>query len=92
MVLNDWFLQRLANLTGVAIERPEVSETTALGAAYLAGLEGGFFSGDGGGGLGALESAWSREALFEPRTPAAEREELYDGWLEAVARVRQSAD
>ena len=43
MVANDWFCQRLADLTGLPVERPKVTETTALGAAYLAGLGAGLF-------------------------------------------------
>ena len=43
MVRNDWFCQRLADLTGLPVDRPKVTETTALGAAYLAGLAAGLF-------------------------------------------------
>ena len=55
MVANDWFCQRLADLTGLAVERPKVTETTALGAAYLAGLGAGLFKNDRGycGAVGA---------------------------------------
>ena len=45
MVANNWFCQRLADLTGLKVERPRVTETTALGAAYLAGLGAGLFRG-----------------------------------------------
>ncbi len=89
MVANNWVLQRLADILGVAVERPVVAETTALGAAYLAGLEDGFF-GSGDHLLDALSQAWDSEARFEPQMSEAEREDGYAGWLDAVARVRTS--
>lgn len=82
MVANDWFLQRLADLTGRAVERPVVIETTALGAAYLAGLKAGLF-----GSLDEIAGKWRRDRLFEPGLGADLREALYGGWKAAVARV-----
>jgi glycerol kinase len=83
MVANDWFLQRLADLMGVPVERPEVTETTALGAAYLAGMTTGVIDGEAG-----IADTWRLDARFEPRMPARERESRYAGWVAAVNRVR----
>jgi glycerol kinase len=83
MVANDWMLQMLADILGVAVERPVVAETTALGAAYLAGLNQGLFA-----DLAAVAAQWQCDARFEPRMEAAERDTRYDGWKDAVARVR----
>ncbi|WP_299615706.1 glycerol kinase GlpK [Pelagibius sp.] len=83
MVANDWMLQMLADILGVAVERPQVPETTALGAAYLAGLSRGLF-----GDLDAVAGQWQRDARFEPQMAEADREERYAGWLDAVVRVR----
>ncbi len=85
MVANDWLLQRLADTLGVAVERPVVAETTALGAACLAGLENGFF-----GGLDGFAQTWQCAARFEPGMSADERETRYAGWLDAVRRVRSA--
>jgi glycerol kinase len=86
MVANDWMLQRLADTLGVPVERPVVTETTALGAACLAGLRNGFFE-----GLEGIAATWQSAGRFEPRTGEAEREERYAGWLDAVRRVRGGA-
>jgi glycerol kinase len=83
MVKNDWFCQRLADLTGLPVERPVVTETTALGAGYLAGLGAGLFS-----GFADIAHAWALDRRFEPELAAATRDALYDGWTKAVARVR----
>ncbi|RDD63460.1 glycerol kinase GlpK [Ferruginivarius sediminum] len=83
MVANDWFLQRLADLLNVPVERPEVIETTALGAACLAGLKTGVFDGTAG-----ISEVWRAERRFEPRMHAEERERRYAGWVDAVRRVR----
>jgi glycerol kinase len=85
MVANDWLLQRLADTLGVAVERPVVAETTALGAACLAGLENGFFD-----GLDGFAQTWQSAGRFEPGTSADERETRYAGWLDAVRRVRSA--
>ena len=85
MVANDWLLQRLADTLGVPVERPVVAETTALGAACLAGLESGFFD-----GLDGFAQTWQCAGRFEPDMSADERETRYAGWLDAVARVRSA--
>ncbi len=89
MVANDWLLQTLADILGVAVERPVVAETTALGAAYLAGIRNGFFGGDGDP-LQSIAAAWRNSGRFEPRMDPDERDERYAGWRDAVARVRTS--
>ena len=83
MVANDWVLQRLADILGCAVERPVVSETTALGAASLAGLESGFFD-----GLDGIAATWQSSSRFQPAMSTSEREERYAGWRDAVRRVR----
>ena len=83
MVANDWFLQFLADILGLPVERPANTESTVLGAAFLAGLQSGVF--DSIDDIGAL---WSTSAVFEPEMEAARRAELYDGWQAAVRRVR----
>ena len=85
LVANDWAMQFLSDILDLPVERPVVSETTALGAAYLAGLEAGVF-----GGLKEIESRWRRERLFSPSMPDARRRELYEGWRSAVDRVLSS--
>lgn len=83
MVKNDWFCQRLADLTGLPVDRPKVTETTALGAAYLAGLAAGVFR-----DFDDIARGWALDRRFEPDMAAARRDALYDGWAKAVARVR----
>jgi len=83
MVANNWVLQRLADTLGVPVDRPVIAETTALGAAFLAGLKCGLFS-----HLEEIADAWQRDARFEPRMDAALRDERYAGWRDAVSRVR----
>ncbi len=83
MVVNDWFCQNLADLTGRTIERPVVTETTALGAAFLAGLAAGVFS-----STEDIARAWRLDRRFEPAMGADQRDARYGRWKEAVARVR----
>ncbi|HVV63988.1 MAG TPA: glycerol kinase GlpK [Rhizomicrobium sp.] len=82
MVRNDWFCQRLADLTGLVVDRPVVTETTALGAAYLAGLASGLFR-----DLGDIAARWALDRRFEPAMNSTTRDALYEGWKAAVARV-----
>ena len=80
---NDFLMQFQADLLGVPVERPALLDTTAAGAAFLAGLAVGFWRSPE-----EVEGARRRERLFEPRMSADERERLYAGWLAAVERVR----
>jgi glycerol kinase len=85
MVASDWTMQFLADMTGIAVERPVVTETTSLGAAYLAGIATGLY-----GSTDALALKWRCERRFEPRMGADERGDRYAGWQEAVARTRST--
>lgn len=83
MVRNDWFCQRLSDLTGLPVDRPRVTETTALGAAYLAGLSAGLFK-----DTKDIASRWALDRRFSPQMKPGPRNALYDGWKSAVRRVR----
>ena len=82
MVANDWFCQRLADLTGLVVERPTVTETTALGAVYLAGLGAELFKNEQ-----CIAKMWELDRRFQPVMKKRERDDLYAGWRCAVARV-----
>lgn len=82
MVANDWFCQFLADMLNVSVERPQIIETTALGAAYLAGLGAGVFK-----SLDDIAAAWKCAKRFEPQMKTQEREMLYSGWKNAVERI-----
>jgi glycerol kinase len=83
MVSNDWFCQRLADLTGLPVDRPKVTETTALGAAYLAGLGAGLFKNEKD-----IAARWALDRRFKPAMQQGARDRLYAGWKTAVSRVR----
>lgn len=83
MVANRWLVQFLADVLGVSIACPKVTETTALGAAFLAGLQCGLYQGPED-----IEQFWQHDKAYEPALENAQRETLYRGWLDAVARVR----
>lgn len=83
MVVNDWVVQGLADILQIPALRPQVVETTALGAAYLAGLQVGVYD-----SLDDITALWQTERRFEPQMPAQRATELYQGWQAAVARVR----
>ncbi|WP_447726283.1 glycerol kinase [Sphingomonas koreensis] len=82
MVENDWIAQDLADVLGVTVERPAFTETTALGAAMLAGVGCGMFAGleDAAAMRGAVE-------MFEPEIPLPTRQSRLDGWHTAIAQV-----
>jgi glycerol kinase len=82
MAANSWVMQFLADLLGVTVERPVVTETTALGAAYLAGLGAGFI-----GSIEATKDLWRSDRRFAPAMSLADRDRLYAGWQRAVARI-----
>jgi glycerol kinase len=84
MVVNNWVVQALANILGVPVDRPQVTETTALGVAYLAGLQIGTYQ-----SLDEIAEHWQCERAFSPAMPEAKRNELYRGWLDAIRRVRE---
>ena len=82
MVANNWFLQFLADVLAVPVERPTNVESTALGATYLAGLCAGVFD-----STATIAKKWHSDRLFEPAMEDAQRERLLQGWSEAVGRV-----
>lgn len=80
---NDFLMQFQADILGKPVVRPANLETTAAGAAYLAGLATGFWS-----GTDELEQFWKADRVFEPKMPSERREELFGGWKKAVERAR----
>jgi len=82
-VANDFLMQLQADVLGVPVVRPVVGETTALGAAYAAGLAAGVWD-----GLDALCQNWGVDRIFEPQWSAERREVGYAGWQRAVERAR----
>ncbi len=80
---NDFLMQFQSDVMGVPVRRPKVLETTALGAAYLAGLAAGFWK-----DKRQIAKNWQEDRYFEPGISEAKREELYSGWLRAVERSR----
>ena len=83
MAGNDWVMQFLADLLDTPVARPTITETTALGAAYLAGLGIGLYA-----NLEEISQLWACQQHFSPAMAAERRVSLYDGWVEAVSRVR----
>ncbi len=86
MVANAWFCQTLADLIGLAVERPFVTETTSFGAAALAGLSSGVFASPD-----AFAKSWRLERRFEPTINASQRDERYARWKDAVRRVMSAS-
>jgi glycerol kinase len=80
---NDFLMQFQADILGCRVVRPADTETTALGAAYLAGLAAGLWT-----STAQLESFWRADSPFEPSMPLARREELFAEWKQAVRRAR----
>lgn len=85
MAANNWLLQFLADMIGIHVERPACVETSALGAAYLAGLQVGMYS-----SLQEITNLWEKNAEFLPLMPNDKRENLYAGWKQAVACTLQN--
>lgn len=82
MTANDTLMQFQADILGVPVIRPVVAETTALGAAYAAGLAVGFWS-----DLDDLAKNWQEDKRWEPSMDAAERDRLYRNWKKAVTKT-----
>jgi glycerol kinase len=83
---NNLLMQMQADFLGVPVVRPQVTETTALGAAYLAGLATGFWS-----GADEIAGQWQADRRFEPRLGDAERTAKQGRWREAVERAKNWA-
>jgi len=84
---NDWAMQFLTDLLDVSVQRPVVTETTALGAANLAGLASGVF-----GSPADITETWRMDASWEPTMDAERRAALFGGWQRAVTRVLSESD
>jgi glycerol kinase len=81
-VANTWLMQFQADVLGAPVIVPQVAETTALGAAYLAGIATGLWTAD------QVREMWREAAAYEPAMPESKREELMGRWAEAVTRAR----
>jgi glycerol kinase len=81
MVANDLLMQFQADILNREVVRPVIQETTALGAAYAAGLAVKFF-----GGLDELRANWAVDHVWRPQLAEAQREALYKEWKKAVTR------
>ena len=82
MTANDWMMQGLADILGAPVDRPTILETTALGAAWLAGMQAGLCPGPDDS-----PARWALDRRFEPAMDAARREDRYAGWRDAVRRT-----
>jgi glycerol kinase len=82
MVFNELLMQFQADVLNVPVIRPKVAETTALGAAYAAGLAVGFWK-----NFDELRANWGKDREWQPRMDAKAREALYAGWKKAVTRT-----
>jgi glycerol kinase len=80
-VVNNLLMQFQADILGVAVQLPKVAETTALGAAYLAGIAVGFW-----GSAQEVAEHWAIDRTFEPQMSKDQRDSLYAGWKRAVER------
>lgn len=86
MVGNQWFCAFLADILNITVERPVYTETTALGAAFLAGLQVGIFD-----SLDSIKDVWKVDQSFEPTMAMAERNRLVDDWHACVGKVKTSS-
>jgi glycerol kinase len=82
MASNDWLMQFLADIVDMPVERPDVTETTALGAAMLAGLGAGLYN-----SLDEIAATWRPDRNFHPTMPSGTRADLLAGWQDAVMRT-----
>jgi glycerol kinase len=87
MVYNDTLMQFQADILGVSVVRPKVAETTALGAAYAAGLAVGFWNSPDD-----LRHNWQVDRTWQPDMSEEQRSRLYGGWLRAVQRAMHWLD
>lgn len=82
MTASDWTMQFLSDILGAPVDRPKVLETTALGAAWLAGSRAGVYPDQQG-----FADSWACDRRFEPQMDAPRRDRLYSGWQDAVSRT-----
>ena len=85
MVANSWMVQFLADILDLPVDRPKIMETTAMGAAYLAGMQAGIL-----GPLDDLPGKWQMDTRFRPQITADTRKHLLSGWHDSVRRVISS--
>jgi glycerol kinase len=85
MTASDWTLQFLADMLGAPVDRPKVAETTALGAAWLAGMKAGVYP-----RKEEFSKGWALDRRFEPEMDAERRDRKYAGWRDAVRRTLSS--
>lgn len=85
MVVNDWLMQRLADLAQMPVARASTVETTALGAALLAGLQAGVYA-----DLDEMAGVWEAQRWFRPAMGKGESDQRYRGWQTAVSRILTS--
>ena len=86
MVASDWTMQHLADMLDAPVDRPEVLETTALGAAWLAGMQAGVWPDQRG-----FAASWRLQRRFESRMTVSERDHWLTGWRDAVRRTLTEA-
>ena len=82
MSASDWTMQFLADILNAQVDRPEIFETTALGAGYLAGWQAGLYPDPA-----QFSETWRRQVSFKPSMAPSERESRYRGWRDAMART-----
>ncbi|MGI9315772.1 MAG: FGGY-family carbohydrate kinase, partial [bacterium] len=83
MVVNHWLLQFLSDILNVEVEQPKVIETTALGAAFLAGLQHGIYQ-----STAEIAVLWQKQHHFSPEMDSAQRQQLAAEWERAINRVK----
>ena len=86
MAANDWFVEFLADMLAINIDRPTTIETSALGVAYLAGLQAGVYQ-----SLDHIQSMWQCEKHLLPNMDEKQRQKLYQGWQSAINKVLTNA-
>jgi glycerol kinase len=82
MVANNWFAQFLSNILGIKVIRPAIQETTALGAAFIAGYQIGVFN-----SLSSISKNWKIDRRFSPKINKTNRSNLLKGWQQAIKRT-----
>lgn len=82
MTASEWTMQFIADIAGAPVDCPTISETTALGAAWLAGMKAGLYP-----DMARFGAEWACDRRFEPAMPRAEAERLHQGWKDAVRRT-----
>jgi len=85
--LNHFLMQFQSDILHVTVKRPDVNETTALGAAYLAGLAVGYWD-----DKESIKQNWTTEGVYQPKMSEEERDSLYRGWQDAVRRTMSPSE